>query len=61
MYRKSSEEFRAEIVELERQLKRANKTIASLHQTNQNLINPKKNAFVPCPVKADNDGREGWW
>ena len=50
-----------EIVELERQLKCANKTIASLQQTYQNLTSPKKNKFVPCPVKADNGGRSGWW
>ena len=50
-----------EIVELQRQLKSANKTIASQAQTNQNLTSPKKNSFVPCPVRADNGARKGWW
>ena len=50
-----------DIVELQRQLKGAKKTIASQAQTLQNLTSPKKNSFVPCPVKADNGARRGWW
>ena len=50
-----------EIVELERQLRGAKKTIASQAQMLQNLTSPKKNSFVPCPVKADNGARRGWW
>ena len=50
-----------EIVELQRQLKGAKKTIARQAQTLQNLTSPKKNSFVPCPVRADNGSRRGWW
>ena len=50
-----------EIVELQRQLKGAKKTIASQAQMNQNLTSPKKNSFVPCPVRADNGAHRGWW
>ena len=49
------------IVELQRQLKGANKTIESQAKSLQNLTSSKKNSFVPCPVRSDNSARRGWW
>lgn len=48
-------------VELQRQLTVAQKTIRRLMDDNRKLTNPKKKGFVPCPVRADNTAREGWW